>query len=159
MCSAVFIDFRFSNAYNFRISGQKRKVWVSNAWNILVLTNTIVWFAEVYTFLTPAPVASVLEDRHIMQHHHRCDVICDHVCRYVQSCMISHCKTFCYASKLYIIKRKFKFLSWIWHLFHLMKRKIYISFVPPPLMKYTFFTSLNERNVIFIPKIGISSIY
>ena len=43
---------------------------------------------------------------------------------------------------MYIIKRKFKCLSWIWLLFHLMKwKKMYISFVPSALMKYTFFHS------------------
>ena len=71
----------------------------------------LVGFAEIYTFLTPASVVSALEDRHIMQHHHRCDVICDHVCRHVQSFMTSQSKTFCYASKLYLIKRKFEFMS------------------------------------------------
>ena len=31
--------------------------------------------------------------------------------------------------------------------------KIYISWVGKPLKKYTFFTSLDEINVIFVPKI------
>ena len=68
-------------------------------------------FAEIYTFLAPAPVALVLEDGLIMQRHHRCDIICDHVCHYVRSCMTSHRKTFYYTSKLYIMNRKFKLFS------------------------------------------------
>ena len=43
------------------------------------------------------------------------------------------------------------FISW--------SEKRYISFVVLPLMKYAFFTSLDEINDIFIPKIRISSIY
>ena len=39
-------------------------------------------------------------------------------------------------------------------------KKMYISFVPSALMKYTFFfTSLDEIKVIFIPNIWISSMY
>ena len=48
--------------------------------------------------------------------------------------------------KLYLIKRKFNFLSWICHLFHLVKRELYISFVASPLMKHAFFASLDEIN-------------
>ena len=36
---------------------------------------------------------------------------------------------------------------------------MFFSFVPSPLMKYAFFASLDEINGIFIPKIGISSMY
>ena len=54
--------------------------------NILVIQ--LSGFAEIDTFLTPALVVLLLEDRHIMQHHHRCDVICDHVCRHVRSRVI-----------------------------------------------------------------------
>ena len=52
---------------------------------------------------------------------------------------------------MYIIKRKFKCLSWIWLLFHLVKWKkcIYIH----------LFTSLDEIKVIFTPNNWISSIY
>ena len=46
-------------------------------------------FAEIYTFLASAPVVQVFEDRLIMQRPHICDIICDHVCRYVPSCMMS----------------------------------------------------------------------
>ena len=63
--------------------------------NILVIKS--LGFAEIYTFLTSAPMVSVLEERHIMQCQHRCDVICD-IC--------DHCKTFCYTSKLYYNKKK-----------------------------------------------------
>ena len=51
---------------------------------------------------------------------------------------------------MYIIKRKFKCLSWIWLLFHLVKwEKMYISFVPSALMKYTFFhvTRWNKSHI------------
>ena len=48
---------------------------------------------------------------------------------------------------MYIIKRKFKCLSWIWLLFHLVKWKKH------------FFTSLDEIKVILTPSIWISSIY
>ena len=53
--------------------------------NILVIQ--LSGFAEIYT-LIPALVVLLLEDRHIMQRHHRCDVICDHVCRHVRSRVI-----------------------------------------------------------------------
>ena len=51
---------------------------------------------------------------------------------------------------MYIIKRKFKCLSWIWLLFHLVKWKnMYILFVPSALMKYTFFhfTRWNKSHI------------
>ena len=92
----------------FLLSGQKNKCGYSFSYQDLVIK--VPRFAEIYS-LTPAPVVSVLENRHIMQGLHRFDVICDHVCRHVQTSMTSQCKTFCYASNLYIIKRKFKFLS------------------------------------------------
>ena len=44
-------------------------------------------FAEINTFITPVPVVSILGDRHIMQRHHRCVVICNHVFCQVHSCM------------------------------------------------------------------------
>ena len=50
---------------------------------------------------------------------------------------------------MYIIKRKFKCLSWIWLLFHLVKWKN---------VNIHFFTSLDEIKVIFTPNIWISSI-
>ena len=48
--------------------------------NILVIN--LSGFAKKFIIFTPAdsvPIVSVLEDRHIMQHHHRYDVMCDHV--------------------------------------------------------------------------------
>ena len=42
--------------------------------NILVIK--LLGFAEILISLTPAPVVSFLEDRHIMQCHHKYDVIC-----------------------------------------------------------------------------------
>ena len=50
-----------------------------------------------------------------------------------------------------IKKRKFQFFSW--------SEKMYISFMTLPLMKYTFSTSFDEINVIFIPKKWLSSIH
>ena len=104
----MYLSKEFYFAY-FLLSGQKTKCGYSFSYQDLVIK--VPSFAEIYTFLTPAPVVSVLENRHIMQRLHRFEVICDHVCRHVQTSMMSQCKTFCYASKLYIIKRKFKFLS------------------------------------------------
>ena len=43
------------------------------------------------------------------------------------------------------------FISW--------SEKMFISFVASPLMKYSFFASLNEIKGIFIPKLWISSLY
>ena len=40
--------------------------------------------------------------RHATSIYNLCDVIYEHVCHQVQSCMKSRCNTFCYASKLYI---------------------------------------------------------
>ena len=60
---------------------------------------------------------------------------------------------------MYIIKRKFKCLSWIWLLFHLMKWKkcIFHSCLRHEWNVH-FFTSLDEIKVIFTPNIWISSI-
>ena len=64
---------------------------------------------------------------------------------------------------MYIIKRKFKCLSWIWLLFHLVKWKkcIFHSCLWHSWNIHfsTFFTSLDEIKVIFTPNIWISSIY
>ena len=60
----------------------------------------------------------------------------------------------------YIIKRKFKCLSWIWLLFHLVKWKnVYFIRAFGTHEIYIFFTSLGEIKVIFTPNIWISSIY
>ena len=61
---------------------------------------------------------------------------------------------------MYIIKRKFKCLSWIWLLFHLVKWKkcIFHSFLRHS-WNIHLFTSLDEIKVIFTPNIWISSIY
>ena len=54
---------------------------------------------------------------------------------------------------MYIIKRKFKCLSWIWLLFHLVKWKnVYFIRTFGTHKKYIFFTSLDEIRVIFTPK-------
>ena len=60
---------------------------------------------------------------------------------------------------MYIIKRKFKCLSWIWLLFHLVKWKkcIFHSCLRHE-WNIHFFTSLDEIKVIFTPNIWISSI-
>ena len=61
-------------------------------------------FSKICTLLILAYVVSILENRHIMQRHHIIYVTSytnTYVCHQVQSCMKSHCKTFCYASKLY----------------------------------------------------------
>ena len=64
-----------------------------------------------------------------------------------QSCLI-----------LYIIKRKFKFLLLICHLFHLVKR-VNVYFIPGfATHEICIFASLDEINSIFIPKNWISSI-
>ena len=61
---------------------------------------------------------------------------------------------------MYIIKRKFKCLSWIWLLFHLVKWKnVYFIRAFGTHEIYIFFTSLDEIKVIFTPNIWISSIY
>ena len=61
---------------------------------------------------------------------------------------------------MYIIKRKFKCLSWIWLLFHLVKWKkcIFHSCLRHSWNIHVF-TSLDEIKVIFTPNIWISSIY
>ena len=41
--------------------------------NILVIE--LSGFAEIYVFLTPAPVVAVLEDRHIMECYHGSSVV------------------------------------------------------------------------------------
>ena len=61
-------------------------------------------FSKICTLLILADVVSILENRHIMQRHHIIYVTAytnTYVCHQVQSCMKSHCKTFCYASILY----------------------------------------------------------
>ena len=61
---------------------------------------------------------------------------------------------------MYIIKRKFKCLSWIWLLFHLMKwKKCIFHSCLRHSWNIHFFTSLDEIKVIFTPNIWISSIY
>ena len=60
---------------------------------------------------------------------------------------------------MYIIKRKFKCLSWIWLLFHLMKwKKCIFHSCLRHSWNIHFFTSLDEIKVIFTPNIWISSI-
>ena len=59
---------------------------------------------------------------------------------------------------MYIIKRKFKCLEWIWLLFHLVKwKKCIFHFCLRHSWNIHFFTSLHEIKVIFTPNIWISS--
>ena len=129
--------FRFSNPYNFLICGQIHKVWVSFskiARNILVIK--LLRFPEIFTFPTPAHVVSGLVDN---AHYATSSLIwC-----YVRTCMTSFSAKNLPRLKLNIIKRNFKFLWWICHLFR--------------LVKYAFFALLNEINGIFIPKIWITT--
>ena len=87
-------------------------------------------------------MVSVLAD---IAHYARLSLIWHHV----QACMTSFSTNNLSRLKLYIIKRKFKFLSWICHYFISWSEK----------MKYACFASLDEINGIFIPKIWISSMY
>ena len=66
-----------------------------------VFNLVIAGFAEFFFVLTPTPLVSVMEDRHIAQRHHRYDVICNLVCHHVQSFMMTQCETIHYALKLY----------------------------------------------------------
>ena len=93
--------FRISNACNFLISGQKHKVWVLFSYldRKEYFGNELSRSAEIFTFSTICPMISALIWRNVRQR--------------MTSLRI----------KLYIIKRKFKFLEWICHLFHLMKRE------------------------------------
>ena len=63
-------------------------------------------------FFTPALVVSVLEDSHIMQRYIY-DLICDHVCRHVRSCMtFLLCFKFVYNKKnIQIFGINMKFIS------------------------------------------------
>ena len=56
---------------------------------------------------------------------------------------------------LYLTKRKLKFMEWICHSFHLVKREnIHVYLICDfAIMKYTFFASLDEINGVFIHKI------
>ena len=54
-----------------------------------------------------------------------------------------------YIDDIQIFGMNMTFISWV-------KRKIYISWVAKPQMKYTFFPSRDEIKVIFISKIWIS---
>ena len=147
--------FRLSNACNFLISGQKHKVWV---FIFLVRSKGNFWWLNCQDspkfslFLLLLLWFQFWPSLYIMQRHHWYDTMCEHAWRHLLHKNVLRLK-------LYIIKRKFKFLEWICHLFHLVKRKMYISFVASPLMKYGFFPSLDEINGIFIPKIWISSMH
>ena len=79
----VLVQRKFYFAY-FLLSGQKTKCGYLFSYQDLVIK--VPSFAEIYTFLPPAPVVSVLENRHIMQRLHRLTsfaimyaVMCKHV--------------------------------------------------------------------------------
>ena len=45
--------------------------------NILVIK--LSGFSVIFIFITPAPVVTVIKDRHVTQHHHKYDDICDNL--------------------------------------------------------------------------------
>ena len=67
--------------------------------NIFVIK--FLGYAEINIFIAPTPVVSVLEDRHIMQRHHRCDIICNQA----EMWMKSQCKLFYSALKMSTLKK------------------------------------------------------
>ena len=75
-------------------------------------------FAEIFTFSTPALMVSAWA---VIVHYATSSLMW----RNVRTCMTSFTakKKNLLRFKLYIIKRKFKFLEWICHLFHLVKRE------------------------------------
>ena len=84
-------------------------------------------------FFLPAPIVSVLEDRHIMQHHQKYDVMCDHDC---------------VMSQVQKILLRFKII------YNKEKNQIFVmnmAFISSHLViKCIFVLSLDERNVMYI---------
>ena len=88
---------------------------------------------------------TIYKDRHIMQRHNYCDVN-------MRSCMTPYSREKSFTLKN--VKKKIQiFVMNMLFISSSDARKKFISFVASSLMKNTFFASLDEMNVIFIPKI------